>query len=61
MGSAYRATLDGRRFTSKSQLAEILEEASFQVVADYVTAYGSPDEFSANAGDSGLVVMPPFD
>lgn len=46
---AYRATLDGRRFSSKSQLQEIMEEESYRLLSDYVTAHGSADDFSIQA------------
>jgi len=49
----YRLTLDGQRFTSKSQLQEIMEEASFQLLSDYVTANGAQDDFSADPNDTG--------
>ncbi len=39
----YRATLDGRRFTSKSQLQEILSERAYRVLREYVTCHGWKD------------------
>lgn len=43
---AYRATLDGQRFSSKTQLQEIMEEASYQLLSDFVTAHGAVDDLS---------------
>ncbi len=43
---AYRMTLDGMRFNSKTQLQEIMEEASYKLLSDYVTAHGATEEIS---------------
>jgi hypothetical protein len=49
---AYRFTLDGRRFSSKSQLQEILPEDAYRVLRDYVTCHGWIDEKAVSAASA---------
>jgi hypothetical protein len=52
---AFRLSLEGKRFSSKSQLQEVMEDASYQALIDYVTVYGAYNDTNTrpNPGDVG--------
>jgi hypothetical protein len=49
---AFRASIDGRRFSSKAQLQEIVPEDAFRILRDYVTCHAWRDE-KAVVADTG--------
>lgn len=57
---AYRASLPGMRFTSKSQLREVMPEDAYRVLRDFVTVHSWIDHkaVSAAQGD-GFIASPP--
>ncbi|HVY62100.1 MAG TPA: hypothetical protein VHF22_10630, partial [Planctomycetota bacterium] len=52
---SFRLALEGKRFASKSQLQEIMEDSCYQAFIDYVTVYGAYNDLRTrpNPGEIG--------